>query len=202
MSVGGHSLHHNDWMHSGEAALLAGTGLGAAGIGPKGAGLFAGGGATGLLGGAEGLASTLAPGAASTIGAEIPAAELAGGLGGGAADEAGRIARRRAAGSPTSIALGNAVDGSGLLNGNLAKTLKIANAAYSAGQPPQQQAAARPMSGLCPGLGSGKHRSQGHGTPPTVTQTPGFGGDSSPPECLLPESIRPSGSHISVNFRW
>ena len=172
---GGHSFHHNDWMKLLGGVALAGTGLGAAGIGPL-AGLFAGGGATGLLGGAEGAAAALAPGAASAIGAEIPAAELAGGLGGGAADEAVGSLAGGAAGSPASVALGNDVTASGLLNGNMGKSLKAGLQAYQAFQPPQQQAAQRPVSGPSIGFGQAGAPVSLY-TPPTVTQTPGFGGD-------------------------
>lgn len=79
MSIGGRSLHKDDYL---KLALLGGgamTGLGAAGIGPM-AGLFANGGAMAgtALGGAAELASV---GEAAGLGA--PAAAASGGLLGG-----------------------------------------------------------------------------------------------------------------------
>ena len=207
MSVGGHSLHHNDWMHIGEAALLGATGLGAAGIGPM-AGLLGGGAAAGAgaadaaaMGG--GTAALFGPTATQAAllgsGAGVPdMAEILAGAGSDAAGGVGGSSGLASGGLADTSALGSSLDGASpsmlaqaqgmFKNPNFLKTLKIANAAYSAGQPPQQQAAARPMSGPSPGLGTGAPISLW--TPPTVTQTPGFGGDSSP--SMPPPGVDPA----------
>lgn len=107
-------------------------------------------GATGLLGGAEGLAGAMLPGGASAIGAGIPGAELAGGLGAGAADEAIGSLAGGTAGSNASIGVGNALNGGGLLGkaGKAAsayqKASGLSNAIAGGSQPsPQIQAQAQ-----------------------------------------------------------
>lgn len=118
------SWHAKDWFN-----LAAVLGLGATGFGLAGAGPLAG-----LLGPAE-----------SAVGAGVAGADLAGGLGAGAADEAVGSLAGGTAGNAASIGASNAVhSATGQQLGGLLKALNTGKQAMGLlGQP--QQAPARPI---------------------------------------------------------
>ncbi len=126
------SLHKKDWL--GLAALL---GLGATGFGLAGAG---------PLGGLLGTSAGAVGGAAGGFGAVGTGAELAGGLGAGAADEAVGSLAGGTVGNPLSISAGNLLSKVGGTSG-VSNALKMGKAAQGllggSGAPPPMPAMPR-----------------------------------------------------------
>jgi phage tail tape-measure protein len=138
------SWHAKDWFNLAGVLGLGATGFGLAGMGP--------------------LAGLLGP-AASTVGAGVAGADLAGGLGAGAADEAVGSLAGGTAGNSASIALGNAVHSPlGQQTYGLLKALNTGKQAMGLlNQPPPQaramqgqpqaQQTANPLASIYPQVG-------------------------------------------------